>query len=90
MQEKMIEKIFRLNFSEECEKPNAKRIADAVEEYEVALEALIQKKNESRDDLWCAVSDYGTERERKGFMDGFKMAYMLMDEMREKGKAVVE
>lgn len=75
-----IDKLYEWYLQEECEKPDSKEIQESVEKYEQTAKGVISGDLEIK--LWESVCNYGESRERKGFRDGFRLAFRLLQEVR--------
>lgn len=83
---KGLDKVFEWYLAEECEGPDTEDVQAAFDKYEETLEQAIKVKNAASTDLLCAVCAYGEQRERKGFKDGFKIAFQIFSEMQAERK----
>ena len=75
-----IDKLYSWYLQEENQKPDSKEIQESIEEYEQTAKKMISGDLEMK--LWDSVCNYGESRERKGFRDGFRLAFKLLQEAR--------
>lgn len=75
-----IDKLYSWYLEEENQRPDSKEIQDSIEEYEQITKKMISGDLEMK--LWESVCSYGENRERKGFRDGFRLAFKLLQEAR--------
>ncbi|MCR2047901.1 hypothetical protein NSB25_11455 [Acetatifactor muris] len=78
---KGLDKVFEWYLAEECEGPDTEDVQAAFDKYEETLEQAIKAKNAASTDLLGAVCTYGEQRERKGFKDGFSIAFQIFSDM---------
>lgn len=83
---KGLDKVFEWYLAEECEGPDTEQVQAAFDRYEEMLEEAVKAKNAASTDLLGAVCTYGEQRERKGFKDGFKIAFQIFSEMQAERK----
>ncbi len=84
-----LDKIFDWYLGEECDGPDTEEVQAAFDKYEETLEQAIKAKNAASTDLLDAVCTYGEERERKGFKDGFRIAFQISNDVSVR-KQVIE
>ena len=75
-----IDKLYAWYLQEENQKPDSKEVQESIEEYEHTAKGIISGDMEMK--LWDSVCNYGESRERKGFRDGFRLAFRLLQEVR--------
>lgn len=75
-----IDQLYSWYLQEENQKPDSDEIQETIEEYEQTAKRIVSGDQEM--DLWESVCNYGESRERKGFRDGFRLAFCLLQEAR--------
>lgn len=84
---KGLDKVFDWYLAERCGNPDTEDVQIALDKCEEVFERAA-KDIEVVDALTSAVCDYGEERERKGFKDGFQIAFQIFNDMHMTGKKV--
>jgi hypothetical protein len=76
----MIDKLYEWYLQEECQKPDPEEVKESIEEYEKTAKRIVSGEAEIK--LWDSVCSYGQSREHKGFCDGFRLAFQILQEVR--------
>ncbi len=74
-----VDKLYDWYLQEECQKADEPEIQKFIEEYEQTAKRVVSGDLEIK--LWESVCSYGESRERKGFRDGFRLAFRLIQEV---------
>lgn len=87
-QKKGLDKVFDWYLAEGCDSPDTEGVQIAFDKCDEIFEQIAKKDVEAVNALTDAVCDYGEERERKGFKDGFQIAFQIFNDMYMTGKKV--
>lgn len=76
---KTIDQLYAWYLQEENQKPDSREVQEYINEYEQTTKGVIPGDLGLK--LWDSVCGYGESRERKGFRDGFRLAFHIMQEV---------
>ena len=85
---KGLDRIFDWYLAEGCDIPDAEEIQVAFDKCDEIFEQMAKEDVEAVNALTDAVCDYGEQRERKGFKDGFQIAFQIFNDMHMDRKKV--